>query len=432
MIQKNYLDPQADELNQKLQQHPSLLKMLSNRGQAIYFPKLGILSQSAQAKDKEINATIGIAVEDNKQPMYLESLKNQAQLDSKDMFPYAPSPGRLDIRKNWKERQIQANSSLKNKLYSNPIVTQALTHGISIAGFLFVDEGQEIISPHLYWENYNLSLDIAYGSRISTYPLFNNNRQFNVKGLEKKLEGENQKKVVIFNFPNNPSGYTPSEPEIENIIQVLVNCANRGNQLVIMVDDAYFGLVFKEGVFTQSIFAKLVDLHTNILAVKIDGPTKEDFVWGFRIGFISFGIKGASESMYQALESKTAGVVRGTISNSSQVSQSLLMKSWLSDNYLKEKKQKNQILKERFDEVETIIKNNPQYQEYFKPLPFNSGYFMCVELLKHNAEDIRQKLLNEYSTGVIVFDNIIRVAFSSTPIKQLPILFDNMYQACQK
>ena len=38
----------------------------------------------------------------------------------------------------------------------------------------------------------------------------------------------------------------------------------------------------------------LVDLHPNVLGIKLDGATKEDYVWGFRVGFITFGFKGAN------------------------------------------------------------------------------------------------------------------------------------------
>ena len=48
-----------------------------------------------------------------------------------------------------------------------------------------------------------------------------------------------------------------------------------------LVDDAYFGLVYEDNVFKESIFARLAGLSENIMAVKLDGPTKEDYVWGW-------------------------------------------------------------------------------------------------------------------------------------------------------
>ena len=57
------MDAQALSLNQTIEKlNGNVLAMLSERGKNIFFPKLGILAQSAQARGKDINATIGEAV----------------------------------------------------------------------------------------------------------------------------------------------------------------------------------------------------------------------------------------------------------------------------------------------------------------------------------------------------------------------------------
>ena len=69
------MDPQAKTLNETLAgENPCLLELLSEAGLALFFPKLGILSQSAEAAGKRINATIGIALEENGQPLYLQTV----------------------------------------------------------------------------------------------------------------------------------------------------------------------------------------------------------------------------------------------------------------------------------------------------------------------------------------------------------------------
>jgi hypothetical protein len=65
--------------------------------------------------------------------------------------------------------------------------------------------------------------------------------------------------------------------------------------------------------------------------------------------------------------------------------------------------------------VKRILAAHPEYKERFTPLPFNSGYFMCIRP-KADPEKLRQKLLSDYSTGVINFGEILRVAFSATPL----------------
>ena len=209
------MHPEALELNEKIKTHSlAAFSLLSRRGKAIYFPAKGILSQSADAKGKKINATIGTAVQDDGTPMRLPSVEKNFTLAPADVFPYAPSYGRQDLRMKWKEEMVKKNCSL-HAPFSLPVVANGLTHGLSIAGYLFADEGDEIILPDLYWENYDLVFSLMYGAKLSTFPLFAEEK-FNVEGLRKKLVGR-EKTILLLNFPNNPTGYSPSVEERKQI-----------------------------------------------------------------------------------------------------------------------------------------------------------------------------------------------------------------------
>ncbi|MDQ3001103.1 MAG: aminotransferase class I/II-fold pyridoxal phosphate-dependent enzyme [Fibrobacterota bacterium] len=428
------LDPQAVKLNEAIKSaNPAVLDLLSAKGKAIFFPKLGILAQSAEANGKEINATIGIALEDDGSPVALPSISKNLNLPASDAYPYAPSPGRADIRKLWKGMIEKKNPGLAGKSFSNPVVTAALTHGLSMAGYLFCDEGDTVILPDLFWENYGLIFTHAFGASLETFPTYNGDGGFNAAGLREKLAAPspNGKKIVLLNFPNNPSGYTPLPTEVNEIVAAISFAAAKGEKVVVLIDDAYFGLVFEDGVYAQSIFCDLCDLHPNVLAVKIDGATKEDYVWGFRVGFLTFGIRGGNPALYEALEAKTGGAIRGNISNTSNPAQSLLVRSWSAGEYDAEKKQKFDLLKRRYDEVKRILAAHPEYKTQFSPLPFNSGYFMCIKP-KADPEALRQKLLKDYSTGTINFGGVLRLAFSATPTGKLEKLFENIFKASKE
>jgi aspartate/methionine/tyrosine aminotransferase len=427
------LDPQAQQLNDTIAAaNPAVLRMLSARGRGIFFPKLGVLSQSAEAAGKNINATIGIALEDDGRPVALPSVAASINLPLADAFPYAPSPGRPDIRKQWREMLVAKNPGLSGKSFSQPLVTHALTHGLSIAGYMFAEPGVTILVPDLYWENYDLIFCNAYGAAIETFATYTADGGFNVAALAEKFSGPTGRKVVLLNFPNNPSGYTPTVAEAKALVAVLTAEAARGSDVVVLIDDAYFGLVFEEGVIGESIFVALCDAHPNLLAVKIDGATKEDYVWGLRVGFVTYGIKGGTPSLYEALEAKTGGAIRGSISNASNPAQAALVRSWQSGDYAAEKAAKHALLKTRYQTVRQVLTSHPEYASQFVPLPFNSGYFMCVRPLHADAEAVRKKLLADYSTGTINFGGVLRLAFSATPTSKLPLLFENIYKACQE
>jgi len=428
------INDQAEALNRILESDfPTAYSLLSERGKGIFFPKRGLIKQSAEAKGKKLNATIGIGIDDDGLPMRLSAIDSMLNLEPADVFPYAPSSGIPELREKWQQLIIKKNPSLAGQTISNPLVTSGLTHGLTIASFLFVDPGDRIILTDIFWGNYSLIFEQAYQGKIESYPIFSEKR-YNVAGLDNKLKELSGKQIVLLNFPHNPTGYTITNDEADSIVDAIKSSAERGNKILVICDDAYFGLVYKQDIIRESIFSRIASLHENILAVKIDGATKEDFAWGFRIGFITFSGKGISKNACTALEEKASGAIRSTISNSSRLSQSLLLSAINSKNYDSDKSEKRDILNHRYIKAHSVLEEKKDtYSEYFSPLPFNSGYFLCIELKNGiDAEKVRQKLLNNYDTGVIALGNLIRIAFSSIPEDKIPVIFDNIYRTCKQ
>lgn len=424
-------NPLAESLNKDLQaEAPQIYEMLSKRGKSIYFPAKGILGQTAEAKSAEINATIGTAFEEDGSPLALECLEDMVQVPS-ESFLYASSFGVPRLREVWGEQLTVKNPGLRGKKYSLPVVTAALTHGLSVAGYLFVDSGDTLIMPDLYWDNYELVFGEACGAEFALYNTFLKDG-YDVAAFSQALRANGPgKKIVLLNFPNNPTGYTVTVAEANALAAAIREAAEEGNRIIVLLDDAYFGLVYEEGIARESLFPLLVDLHPNVLGVKLDGPTKEDYVWGFRVGFVTFGYKGAQEAGLKALENKAAGIIRGSISNVPNISQSILLKGYAAPEYAAQKKQKYAILAGRAREIRSVLKKHPEYARSYEVMPFNSGYFMCVKPIGVGAEAVRKELLANFNTGVIVLSGLIRLAFSSVPTNRIEDLFENLHAAVQ-
>jgi aspartate/methionine/tyrosine aminotransferase len=184
---------------------------------------------------------------------------------------------------------------------------------------------------------------------------------------------------------------------------------------------------------TESLFSRLAGCHENLLAVKVDGITKEEYAWGLRVGFITYAIKNGSQELYSALENKTAGAVRVNISNSPHLSQSIFLQALNSGAHEKEKQANKGKIGERYSKVKSVLAAHPEYGEYFEDLPFNSGYFMCVRLKKSDPDRVWETLLSKYNTGVICYSEkaLLRIAFASTPLGKIERLFANIYLACK-
>jgi aspartate/methionine/tyrosine aminotransferase len=396
----------------------------------LFFPK-GILSQSAEAKEKayKLNATIGIAKENGK-TMHFSSVMSMLEgLEAEEALTYAPSFGIPELRKTWRNAIYEKNPSLAGKNISLPVVTCGITHALSMVSDMWADPGDVVILPNMIWGNYNMILNLRKGAVISQYPVFTEKGGYNLAAFEDLIKREAMKRgkiIVLLNFPHNPTGYTLSKKEGERIAEILADTASKGINVITICDDSYFGLFYEEETLKESVFSLICDRSPNLLAVKVDGATKENFVWGLRIGFITYGCKigGDPLPVYEALEKKTAGCIRGNISNASHLSQSVVLKSMRNENYPGEKQAKFEILKKRAIRVKEVL-SDPKYKNAWDVYPFNSGYFMCIRLKNLDAETLRLHLLDKYGVGLIsVGKNDLRIAFSCLDEKDIRELFD--------
>jgi aspartate/methionine/tyrosine aminotransferase len=434
------VNPLAKTLNDALEAAaPEVLAMLSPLGRRLYFPK-GILSQSAEAKQKakKFNATIGIATEKGG-PMYLPSMQAHLRdVAPGDAYNYAPPAGRPDLRERWKEKLLEENPALRGKAFGLPIVTSAITHGLSLVGDLFVGQGDRILLPNQLWGNYRLTYEVRLGAKIETFPFYQG-KSFHTEAFANALAEQAQgreKLLVLLNFPNNPTGYMPTPAEGSAIVRALVALAERGTKLVVVLDDAYFGLFYHLGQpsMTESLFGMLTGRHPNLFAIKLDGATKELFVWGLRCGFITSGPGRAdtAAAVCEALDAKTRGAIRGAISNSPQLSQTLVEKALATASIAEERKQKAETLRERAAKVYEVV-NAPRFSESWDVYPFNSGYFMCVRVKGVDSEKLRVHLLDKYGVGLIsTSPTDIRVAFSCLETHEVEPMFEIVHRAIQE
>ena len=433
------MNPLAEELNSVITaEAPHLFEMLSELGRRFYFPSKGILSQSAEAKKKafKFNATIGTAMEHG-EAMHLDCLTSQLPGISPDnALLYAPSPGNQALRQAWLAKDLKDNPEMVGKPCSLPIVTCGLSHSLSLIADMVADAGDILVYPNKNWGNYALNFVQRKGAVPRLFTLFKDGG-FNLDSFRKTLEAvvaEGRKKIIVLlNFPNNPTGYSPTEQECCGIAETLKDIADKGVNLVVIIDDAYFGLFFKPETRRQSLFGKLAGLHERILAFKADAATKEVYVWGLRVGFVTFSIGGVKENspVFDAVNAKMGGLIRAVISNSSALSQHLVLNALKSPDFFAQREAKASVMRGRALKVEEVLKN-PEYSQAWEAYPFNSGYFMCMKINGVNANALRLHLLNKYGVGTIaVNDTDLRVAFSCIEEESIPELFSLIFQAWQ-
>ncbi len=305
---------------------PALWTSLSPLGREVAFPA-GIPFQAAQARGAFINGTIGQITDGRGQALMLPAVAASLALPLEAVNQavlYSPIEGRPEVReawRRWQRREIE--EALPSTL---PLVTVGLTHGLSLAADLFGEPGRAIAVPIPFWGNYRQTFALRTGSKIVSAAAYKNH-EFNPSAIPEALAEEppGEPAVAILNAPSNPGGYMPTSVERSRLISALVAEAGR-RPLVVLCDDAYSGLVYEPDVPTRSLFWDLIDVHPQLVPIKIDGGSKEFSLFGGRVGFLTFPFEPDS-SVAAALESKIKCLVRAGVGSPVATSQVLLQQA---------------------------------------------------------------------------------------------------------
>ena len=425
-----------------------LFELFSKLGKRVFMPQ-GVFHWVHRAKkEATIDATIGVGrglkseifknASTDSTVLYLPSIEAMFNgLEPEEIFPYASPTGVPVFRQTWKDWQIwkmkqQHGNNAKLPSLMTPIVTPGLTGALYTLSALFIDQGETVVAPDKRWGVYDMTMSQLIGARLESVPLFSQDK-INVKGFAEALikSAQNQNKMLlILNFPHNPTGYMPDPQSVQELNDALITVVEKTKKnLVIFLDDAYEGLVYDKEVRQWSLFSDLATLHPKIFPVKIDGISKEFFFWGGRIGCITFPLMNHWEKpgdIESELENKVSAIIRGTMSNSCRLVQELIAK------VLKENRE--QVLKERDHLIKIISERVHILREALETIkdpivkadPFNAGLFALLNIQGTSAFKFGDHLLRNYGVGTVAFENKergingIRITFGSVIKEDIP------------
>ena len=398
----------AERLNEQLRKTaPAAERSLSNLARRASFPK-GIPIQAAQAAHCEYRATIGQVTDRAGEPIPLPIMDDLlSDLDRRISFLYSPQGGTPALREAWRERLLADEKDVEISL---PMVTLALTHGVSLVADLFADEGVEVIVPNPCWGNYKGIFELRRGARLKSWDFFTSDGRLNIAGLKERLDATTGRSIVILNFPGNPTGYSPLKSEVEPLLKVLLD---HKRPTVVLCDDAYQGLVFEDDVNVRSLFFELTRRCDKnlMLPVKVDGATKELAFFGGRVGFLTFGL---NREVAAPLVEKARSIARATVSSPAGPSQAVVLAALKSAGIENEIEDIRALLGRRYRALRAAI---PLIEHSgFEAYPFNAGCFALVKAPSSvDVEQLRVYLIDQYSIGLVALPTIgaLRIAYCS-------------------
>ena len=333
----------------------------------------------------------------------------------------APATGWPELRRRWRDRQRQEVAAAVPS--SLPLVTAGLSHGLSLVAELFAGPGTAVAVPAPFWGSYRQTFAVRGGGRLLTAPAYREGR-FDplaaVRPLAELPPGEPA--VVLVNLPSNPGGYAPTAGECRELTAALLAAAER-RPLVVVCDDAYAGLVYDPEVPRRSLFWELAGAHPNLMAVKVDGATKEVCFFGGRVGFLTFGVDPDSAGA-RDLEAKAAALVRSGIGAAPSASQAVLLAALGDASLDSQTEAVRLLLAERWQALrEALAAADRERVEW---LPFNAGCFALVEVperLGISAAEVRRHLLAHWDTGLVsIAPRYLRIAHCSLDAGAIPEL----------
>ena len=398
----------AEALNRQIKAAwPAAAAMLSDLGLRAAFPD-GVPAQAQEAKACDLNGSIGQITDGHGNALPLPSLgKLFGDLDRNSSFLYPPQLGIRDLRNAWCRR---TESRLAGLTLAPPMVTVALTHGISICADLFTDSATTVLLPSPSWGNYDAVFRLRRDAQLKHWKVFTDDMRFNVDGFIAALKRTKGRCLVILNFPGNPTGYSPTKAEADAMVSAILA---HPEPLTIVCDDAYQGMVYESASIQDSMFYQLqpkLDPQKHLL-VKVDGATKELTFFGGRVGFLTFA---TDHETAESLLDKAAAIARATVSSAPAPSQVAVLSCLQSPSLEAELADIHSVLKRRYLKVRDCL---PLLSKAgIQAFPFNSGCFTLLRLpVGQSPHALRKKLINEQSVGLVALpaEQALRLAYCS-------------------
>ncbi|MCS7231865.1 MAG: pyridoxal phosphate-dependent aminotransferase [Elusimicrobiota bacterium] len=255
---------------------------------------LSITAKAKQLKSQGIKVIAFAAGEpDFDTPEFIKQKAKEA-LD-KGLTKYTPTAGIPELK-----QAICEKLKKENNLEYTPeevLVSCGAKHSIFNAIMALVDDGDEVLLPKPYWVSYPEMIKFARG-KIIEIPT-NERTNFKIKADQLKEYITPKTKLLILNYPSNPTGMMYTKQELQEIANVLVE-----NQIYCISDEIYEKLVY-DGLE----FVSIASLNSEIkkLTITVNGLSKCCSMTGWRVGY-ACGPKEIIQAMGNLQDHSTSNI----------------------------------------------------------------------------------------------------------------------------
>jgi aminotransferase len=185
---------------------------------------------------------------------------------------YTSNYGLLELREEI-ARTFKWDHSIEYNPENEILITTGVSEAYDLAIRAMVNPGDEVIIPEPSYVSYKPCTIFAGGKPVVVSSSAENDFKLSPESLKKAITKKS--KVLVLNFPNNPTGATMNKKELEEIVDIIIE-----HDIIVISDEIYEKLTY-EGVHIP--FSSLNEMQNRTII--LNGFSKAYAMTGFRIGY---------------------------------------------------------------------------------------------------------------------------------------------------
>ena len=185
---------------------------------------------------------------------------------------YTSNLGSMNLREAISD-YVSANYRLKYDPATEILVSVGVSEALDLALRAVINPGDEVIYHEPCYVSYSPSISLAHGVAVAIGTREEDEFKLRAADLRKVITPRS--KVLLLNFPTNPTGAVLTAAELEEIAQVC-----REHNLLVITDEIYSELSYAEA---HTSIASLPEMRER--TIFLHGFSKAFAMTGFRIGY---------------------------------------------------------------------------------------------------------------------------------------------------
>ena len=233
-------------------------------------PRSGIRDFFEIVSSREDVISLGIGEPDFVTPWHIREAATRA-LD-RGLTSYTSNMGLLPLRRGISQ-YVGKKTGIEYNPHEEVLVTVGVSEGLDLAVRALVEPGDEVLYHEPSYVSYNPLIQFAYGVPVAIQTKKENGFRLTRQDLE--ANATDKSKVLLLNYPNNPTGAILSKKDVEDIAAFAIE-----HDLIVLTDEIYDELTYDRGHYSiisvPGMRERTIYLH---------GFSKAWAMTGWRMGF---------------------------------------------------------------------------------------------------------------------------------------------------